>query len=700
MNLVTLATCNLNQWALDFEGNLERTVRSIQIAKERGATYRLGPELELTGYGCEDAFLEGDTVRHAWEALVELLRGDLTDGILVDVGLPVLHHGVRYNCRALVLDRKLLLLRPKVDLANDGNYRESRWFAAWTRRLETEEHILPRIVQKANGQRSVPFGEAAIATRDGVLASETCEELFTPDSPHIALSLGGAEILANGSASHHELRKLRRRLELIRAAGEKSGGVYVYANQQGCDGGRLYFDGSAMIAVNGDIVALASQFGPADVEVVTATVDLEVVRSFRGASSSRMAQAGRSEPVPRIRVAAELTRNDDRAPNSAIEPRIASPEEEIARGPACWLWDYLRRSGAAGFLLPLSGGADSGAVAAIVASMCRIVLAAARDGVQPVASDLRRLLRLADDAPLPDDPAEVAGSLLHTVYLRSEQSSAETRDRAERLAAEVGAMHHLVDIDAMVAAGIDAFEAIAGGRPRFAAHGGTEAEDLARQNLQARSRMVLAYLCGQLLPWSQGRDDDRLLVLGTANVDEALIGYVTKYDASSADINPIGAISKQDLSRFLVWAAEHLDVPALRDVAAATPTAELRPDEAGEAQTDEAETGYSYAELGTIGRLRKIERLGPVAMFERLLVEWDDLGPAAVAEKVKRFFRTYAANRHKATILTPAYHAESYNPDDHRYDLRPFLMDVRWRWQFRQIDRLVAAHQNGEGTEA
>ena len=47
-------------------------------------------------------------------------------------------------------------------------------------------------------------------------------------------------------------------------------------------------------------------------------------------------------------------------------------------GPACWLWDYLRRSGASGFLLPLSGGADSSAVAALVASMCRLVFDAAQ----------------------------------------------------------------------------------------------------------------------------------------------------------------------------------------------------------------------------------------------------------------------------------------------------------------------------------
>ena len=70
------------------------------------------------------------------------------------------------------------------------------------------------------------------------------------------------------------------------------GGIYLYANQQGCDGDRLYYDGCAMIAVNGKIVAQGSQFSLQDVEVVTATVDLEDVRSHRATSSRSMQAAG------------------------------------------------------------------------------------------------------------------------------------------------------------------------------------------------------------------------------------------------------------------------------------------------------------------------------------------------------------------------------------------------------------------------
>jgi len=48
-HLTTLATCNLNQWALDFDGNQKRIIESIRQAKAAGASLRVGPELEITG---------------------------------------------------------------------------------------------------------------------------------------------------------------------------------------------------------------------------------------------------------------------------------------------------------------------------------------------------------------------------------------------------------------------------------------------------------------------------------------------------------------------------------------------------------------------------------------------------------------------------------------------------------------------------
>ena len=130
---VTLAACSLNQWALDFEGNLKRILQSINIARAHGATYRLGPELEIPGYGCNDHFLESDTLLHSFQVLALLLKSPVTKDIICDVGMPVMHRNVRYNCRVIFLNGKILLIRPKMALACDANYREGRWFTRWAK---------------------------------------------------------------------------------------------------------------------------------------------------------------------------------------------------------------------------------------------------------------------------------------------------------------------------------------------------------------------------------------------------------------------------------------------------------------------------------------------------------------------------------------------------------------------------------------
>jgi len=306
--------------------------------------------------------------------------------------MPVLHKNVRYNCRVFCLNRKILLIRPKLTLAADGNYRENRFFSPWRHRFQTEKHYLPRIIRSVTSQSAVPFGEACIATLDTVLAAEMCEELFAPDSPHTSYALSGVEIFSNGSGSHHQLRKLNKRVELIRHATLKSGGIYVYANHQCCDGGRLYFDGCGMIFVNGELKRMSSQFSMKEVDVVTAVCDLEEVRAHRCIPGSWMEQASTAKHLERIDCEFSLTTSSlTVAPTNSIKPRYHQPEEEIAYGPACWLWDYARRCGSNGFFLPLSGGADSSSVAAIVGIMCQLVVKEVKDGNELVIKTVKRM---------------------------------------------------------------------------------------------------------------------------------------------------------------------------------------------------------------------------------------------------------------------------------------------------------------------
>ncbi|CAI2187029.1 16585_t:CDS:10 [Funneliformis geosporum] len=690
-HLIVIATCSLNQWALDFEGNLERILESIRIAKEKGATLRVGPELEITGYGCFDHFLEGDTYLHSWEMLGKVLQSEETRNILLDIGMPVAHKNVKYNCRVIIYNGKVLLIRPKLFLANDGNYRELRYFSAWSPARYVEEFHLPRIIRNITGQSTVPIGDAVISTIDTCVGVEMCEELFTPNSPNISMGLDGVEIITNSSGSHHELRKLYRRIEMIKEATLKNGGVYLYANQQGCDGDRLYYDGCALIAVNGQIVAQGSQFSLKDVEVVTATIDIEDVRSYRCISSRGM-QAVNTPKYQRIEVPMALSQLQLNKkilirPTKPIKEFYHTPEQEITMGPACWLWDYLRRSKSSGYFLPLSGGIDSCATATIVHSMCRLIVEAAENGV---INDARRIAGETKNSDyIPKDPREFANRVFHTCYMGTENSSKETRERAKNLADAIGSYHIDFNMDDIVTSMQALFKLVTNKVPKFRVHGGSNVENLALQNIQSRLRMVLAYLFAQLMPWVRNRDGS-LLVLGSANVDECLRGYLTKYDCSSADINPIGSISKKDLCRFITYARDEFNIPVLDGFLTAIPTAELEPITHDYVQGDEADMGMTYDELSTFGKLRKIERCGPFSMFLKLVHDWgSELNPTQVAEKVKKFFFYYSINRHKMTTLTPSYHAEAYSPDDNRFDLRPFLYNAAWSWQFKKVDSLV-----------
>uniref|UniRef100_A0A8C3TFP8 Glutamine-dependent NAD(+) synthetase n=1 Tax=Chelydra serpentina TaxID=8475 RepID=A0A8C3TFP8_CHESE len=650
----TVATCALNQWALDFDGNLARILKSIEIAKYKGARYRLGPELEICGYGCSDHYYESDTLLHSFEVLAKLLESPATQDIICDVGMPVMCRNVRYNCRVIFLNKKILLIRPKMILANTGNYRELRWFTPWNRARFVEEYFLPRMIQEVTGQETVPFGDAVLATKDTCLGSEICEELWAPNSPHIEMGLDGVEIFTNSSGSHHVLRKAHTRVNVVNSATAK--------------------------------------------EVLVATLDLEDVRSYRAEISCRNLEASKVNSYPRIKVNFALSCSDDICVPTCepIQWRYHSPEEEICLGPACWLWDYLRRSNQAGFLLPLSGGIDSSATACIVYSMCRQVCLAVKNGNQGVLADVRRIVN--DETYTPEDSQEFCGHIFTTCYMASENSSQDTYNRAKLLAEQIGSYHINLNLDVAVKAIVGIFSMVMGRSPQFRVYGGSSRENLALQNVQARIRMVLAYLFAQLSHWARGMPGG-LLVLGSANVDESLHGYLTKYDCSSADINPIGGISKTDLRSFIQYFMENFQLTALRSIISAPPTAELEPLADGQvSQTDEEDMGMTYTELSVYGKLRKMAKAGPYTMFCKLINMWKEIcTPREVASKVKHFFRMYSINRHKMTTLTPAYHAENYSPEDNRFDLRPFLYNSTWSWQFRSIDKQVSNLESKEG---
>lgn len=139
------------------------------------------------------------------------------------------------------------------------------------------------------------------------------------------------EIFTNASGYHFALRELHTRVETIIAATRKCGGVYMYSNLLGCDGGRLYFDGCCIITVNGDPVAQGPQFTLKEVDITLATVDLDDVTSYRSGIGNRGPQVERGGRYPRIDILLSICHSLCPV-SSCVRIHYYMPEEEVMLG--------------------------------------------------------------------------------------------------------------------------------------------------------------------------------------------------------------------------------------------------------------------------------------------------------------------------------------------------------------------------------
>ena len=581
-------------------------------------------------------------------------------------------------------------------MADDGNYRESRWFTAWKKGFLLEDFILPSFISDKINQERTKIGVGVVKFLDCSYAPEVCEEMWIPFSPSIDFCMHGVEIIGNSSGSHFQMNKQERRYEIVVNTSKKNGGVFLYSNLIGCDGGRLYFDGGSFVTLNGSVLNEGKRFMLQEMEIITSTIDLNEISSYRNSIKSRCIQTTENtKEIPTLNISSRLTNKVEGKfnPFDFIIPRKYHENDELTLAPACWMWDYLRRSGASGFFLPLSGGADSSCVCIMVALLTRIIYEEIvkekneKNSDNFVLKELRKIVK--DENYEPQSAKEICNLILCTCFMGTPYSSKETRNNAKNLAEEIGSYHKDFDITDIIGVIKNSFMKTFEKEPKFKSEGGTYAEDLALQNIQARTRMCISYLIASLANWSRDRKGF-FLVLSSANLDEGIMGYLTKYDCSSADLNPIGSLSKNRVKSFLRFCSKEKGIKTVDDVLNLIPSAELTPQETGKMQSDEIDMGMSYEELSVMGKLRKDFRCGPVSMYSRLITIWgNELTKKEIYEKVKIFFRRYSINRHKMTTITPALHCESYSLDDNRYDLRQFLYNTSWNFQFDKIDSIV-----------
>ncbi len=638
MNRIRVGAAALNQTPLDWAGNRERILRAVEEAREAEVSLLCLPELCITGYGCEDAFLSVGVAERAWAELEKLAPE--TENIAVVVGLPVFQRGGMFNAAAMLVDGAIRGFVAKQNLAGDGLHYEPRWFKPWP---EETSGITER-GGYGIGDHLFEIGSGADGRviRVGI---EICEDAWVPDPPGIRLARQGADVILNPSASHFAFGKQATRKGFILDNSRAFACGYVYANLMGNEAGRAIYDGGCILASGGKLLAEGPRLAFGDVHLTHAVFDVAHIRSLQTRIVSRdvdpaggnFASVGFDWPE----VAAE--------PPTLTLCHPMSKETEFSRAVSLGLFDYLRKSRSRGFVVSLSGGADSGAVACLVRLM--LELARAELGDAEVKEKLGDWLGKKSDWPR---------NLLTCVYQATRNSGEVTRNAAREVAKAIGAEFHEWDVDDLVE----------GYSARIAESMSRELtwkkDDIALQNIQARVRSpgiwMLTNVRGALL-------------LSTSNRSEAAVGYATMDGDTSGGLSPIAGIDKAFLRQWLRWLETEggpgiEPISELRLINEQQPTAELRPQ--ASKQTDEDDL-MPYPVLDAIERAAIRDKRLPADVLEQMRAQFPKHDEVVLRGWVQRFFTLWSRNQWKRERYAPSFHLDDENLDPKTWCRFPIL---------------------------
>lgn len=645
MKLINVAAVALNQTPLDWLGNAENIRTAITAARKQGASIVCLPELSITGYACEDAFFSADVQRRAINVLQELIP--LTEGIAVSVGLPLLYSGALYNCVCLIANQKIVGFVPKRNLAGDGIHYEPRWFKAWPYD-KTGEFAIDGALY--------PIGNLVFDLGGVRIGFEICEDAWAANRPGGELSQAAVDLILNPSASHFAFGKQSVRRRLVLESSRAFSVTYIYANLLGNEAGRVIYDGSTFVASSGQMVAEGERLSFADFVVTTASIDIDTTRMNRVRLASFQPQEGDTGPisVPVPFTFPEVGPKPKEVPIAPWEQGHFVKEEEFTRTVALGLFDYLRKSRSNGFVVSLSGGADSSAVAVLVWLAVRL-------GIQePGIEKFRSRLSHLPDLKNAMTPADLVGKLLTCVYQATQNSSQTTEKAAAELSEGLGAEYIRLDVNPMVDAYLKAVSTSLNRKLNW------EEDDVALQNIQARVRAPGVWLIANLR---------NFLLLATSNRSEAAVGYTTMDGDTCGGLAPVAGIDKAFLRHWLDWMCSEGpegigNVPELNKVVSQEPTAELRPQEAG--QTDEDDL-MPYEILDWIERAAIRDKQGPVDVFRMMCVEFPAYNPEQLALWAERFFRLWSRNQWKRERFAPSFHLDDENLDPKTWCRFPIL---------------------------
>ncbi len=587
----------LNQTPIDWKNNIQNITNVINDAKKQGVAILCLPELCITGYGCEDLFLSEWLPGKALDKLKEIIP--LTSDIAVSVGVPIRIGDKNYNTTCFISNQKILGFYAKQKLANDGVHYEPRWFTPWEPN---------RIIDYEIGSEKIPFGHITLKHKSVKIGFEICEDAWQEGRPAESLD-EPVDLILNPSASHFAFNKARyREEEIVIKSSKKFDCLYLYTNLLGNEAGRMIYDGDILISHKGKLIGHNRRLSFQDYNLLSVEVDF-----------------------------------DDQEVTPTIQRDMTNQNEEFSRAASLALFDYLRKSKSNGYVLSLSGGADSSSIAILVAEVVR-------NGMEELGFD--EFQRKVGFTLNEKDLKSIVGQLLITAYQGTVNSSNETFQSAKTLAESIGATFHDWKIDQEIEEYRNTIEKAIHRQLNW------EIDDIALQNIQARARSPIIWMLANI---------NNSLLLATSNRSEGDVGYATMDGDTSGSISPIAGVSKFFVLSWLKYAEQELGYSGLTAVNQLTPTAELRP--GTQNQTDEQDL-MPYRVLVEIEREAILNGKTPKDIFNALKADHEE---KRLKEWIKKYFRLWSRNQWKRERLAPSFHFDDFNIDPRSWYRFPIL---------------------------
>lgn len=461
----------------------------------------------------------------------------------------------------------------------------------------------------------------------------------------------GVDVILNPSASHFAFGKHSVRKRFVLEGSRAFGVAYVYSNLLGNESGKAIYDGGALIASGSRLIATGPRFSYADAVVTAATIDVDLNRTARAKTFAMHSDLSDESDETILHVDF-----DPQIPTEPIDGEFAADvelrEEEFTRAVSLALFDYLRKSRSGGFIISMSGGADSSAVACLIRTMAE--LSANELGVNGVLS---RLSSLNFKATTVD---ELMNELFLGVYQATVNSSETTLNAAREVTTGVGGQFMNLDVDPIVNSYRSTIEDAIDRQLTW------KTDDITLQNIQARTRGPGIWMLANIR---------NALLLATSNRSEAAVGYATMDGDTCGGLSPIGGIDKAFLRQWLRWIETTgptgaSAIPSLSFVNCQQPTAELRPSETS--QTDEGDL-MPYPLLDAIERSAIRDKAMPADILKPMSLQFPDYSHDQLKAWITKFFRLWSRNQWKRERYAPAFHVDDENLDPKTWCRFPIL---------------------------